>query len=399
MCKMFRKLKKILAWLYAGMLTILAPLYRLVFNITNKAPQGEGRKRIALLVSRPQDVDLLIGLNENARSRDNLSLFFWVTKNCAIKYPEVLRKLEEKHAVIDQIVNFIHLSEILHKLMRIDGFLSTVESTTAKGKLPYMITKLANTASVPTYTLQHGFENVGLSYCDEAHGPNIKFAAKTVLTWGPTNELPSWVAKETRDKSIAVGCPNILLASANDPTVKTGELPIIAVFDNLHWDRFDQEYISTFLNHLEKVSEERTSFRFILKSHPASARIRSSELKNRLCAMKRVVVADMSDEEQATLTTPSLMSRALGVITTPSTIALDGALSGVPVAITRYGLNLDYYSPLKRLDNLEDWHCFLDGLTESHTYKILKLNGERFLKRVIVPGDPAEKILDLMAGD
>lgn len=396
---MFRKLKKTLARFYAGALTILAPLYRLVFNITNKAPQGEAFKRVVLLVSRPQDVDLLISLNENARYRNNLTLLFWVTKNCAIKYPEVLRKLEEKHAVIDQIINFIHLSEILHKLMRIDGFLSTVESTTAKGKLPYMITKLANAASVPTYTLQHGFENVGLSYCDETHGPDIKFAAKTVLTWGPTNELPSWVAKETRDKSIAVGCPNILLASDNDPKVKLGERPIIAVFDNLHWDRFDQEYISTFLHHLEEVSEERTSFRFILKSHPASARTRSSELKNRLRAMKRVVVADMSDEEQANLTTPSLMSRALGVITTPSTIALDGALSGVPVAITRYGLNLDYYSPLKLLDNLEDWHSFLDSLTDNSSYRLLKLNGERFLKRVIVPGDPAEKILDLMAGD
>jgi len=398
MCKMFRKLKKTLARFYAGALTILAPLYRLVFNITNKAPQGEAFKRVVLLVSRPQDVDLLISLNENARYRNNLTLLFWVTKNCAIKYPEVLRKLEEKHAVIDQIINFIHLSEILHKLMRIDGFLSTVESTTAKGKLPYMITKLANAASVPTYTLQHGFENVGLSYCDETHGPDIKFAAKTVLTWGPTNELPSWVAKETRDKSIAVGCPNILLASDNDPKVKLGERPIIAVFDNLHWDRFDQEYISTFLHHLEEVSEERTSFRFILKSHPASARTRSSELKNRLRAMKRVVVADMSDEEQANLTTPSLMSRALGVITTPSTIALDGALSGVPVAITRYGLNLDYYSPLKLLDNLEDWHSFLDSLTDNSSYRLLKLNGERFLKRVIVPGDPAEKILDLMTG-
>ncbi len=49
--------------------------------------------------------------------------------------------------------------------------MSTVESTTAKGKLPYMITKLANAANVQTYTLQHGFENVGLSYCDEVHGP------------------------------------------------------------------------------------------------------------------------------------------------------------------------------------------------------------------------------------
>lgn len=381
---------------YARSLTILAPLYRLVFNIFNKGTRDESLKRIVLLISRPQDVDLLIGLHEKAEHRENLSLIFWVTRNCARKYPEALPKLKEKMAVVEQVVNFMHLGSILNKLMRIDAFLSTVESTTAKRKLPYMITKMANAASVPTYTLQHGFETVGLSYCDEAQGPDIKFAARTVLTWGPVNELPSWVAKETLDKAVAVGCPNILLGSKNDPKAEAGERPIIAVFDNLHWSRFNQKYISTFLDHLEDISEKRTNFRFILKSHPASVRNRSRELQNRLCTMKKVVVADMSEEEQSALTTPSLMSRALGVITTPSTIALDGAMAGVPVAITRYGLDLDYYTPLDLLDNLEDWHSFLNDLTENHAYRLLKLNSERFLKRVIVPGDPAEKILDLM---
>ena len=245
-----------MACFYAGALTILAPLYRHVFNIFKKGTRDESLKRIVLLISRPQDVDLLIGLHEKAQHRENLSLVFWVTRNCTRKYPETLLKLKEKRAVVEQVVNFIHLGSILNKLMRIDAFLSTVESTTAKRKLPYMITKLANAASVPTYTLQHGFENVGLSYCDEAHGPDIKFAAKKVLTWGPVNELPFWVAKETLDKAVAVGCPNIIITSQNDPTVEAGERAIIAVFDNLHWSRFNKKYISTFLDHLEEISEK-----------------------------------------------------------------------------------------------------------------------------------------------
>ena len=394
--KLFYNLKKILACFYAGTLTILAPLYRFVFNLSNKSSQRGGGKRIVLLVSRPQDVDLLIGLHENARSRENLSLYFWVTKNCARKYPEALRKLEEKNTVVDQVVNFIHLGRILNKLMRIDAFLSTVESTTAKGKLPYMITRLANAASVPTYTLQHGFENVGLSYCDKAHGPDVKFAAKTVLTWGPVNELPPWVAKETLDKAVAVGCPSILRASDNSPKVEAGERPMIAVFDNLHWNRYNQKYVSIFLRHLEEIAEQWKDFRFVLKSHPASVRSRSRELTDRLSEIKNLDVVDMLGERGEKLTTPWLLSHALGVITTPSTIALDGAMAKVPVAVARYGHDLSYYSPLYMLDKLEDWQIYLGQLTGDSEYQILKQSGERFLSRVLVPGNPADKILNLI---
>jgi len=42
--------------------------------------------------------------------------------------------------------------------------------------------------------------------------------------------------------------------------------------------------------------------------------------------------------------------------------------TGVPVAIIRYDLNFDYYSPLNLLDDLEDWHSFLDRLAKSNAY-------------------------------
>jgi hypothetical protein len=281
------------------------------------------------------------------------------------------------------------------ELMRADGFLSTVESTAAKHKLPYILTRMANAAGVATYTLQHGFENIGLTYRDQVHGPEIKFAARTVLTWGPTAELPGWVEKETRDKAVAVGCPKKFEVVENKPVVKTGDRPIIGVFDNLHWHRYDASYRSAFLRDLQAIAGQRKEFRFILKSHPMSVRRRDKELTAMLRSMDNVEVADLL-EEGADLTTPWLLSHALGVITTPSTIALDGALARVPVAVTKYGLDLDYYKPLSLLDRLEEWHAFLDGLKQEAEFLRLKTLGERFINRVLVCGDPANRILDLM---
>ena len=197
------------------------------------------------------------------------------------------------------------------------------------------------------------------------------------------------------DKSIAVGCTKKLVILENNPARNTGERPIIGVFDNLYWHRFDEKYRSTFLRHLKEISEERKDFRFILKSHPNDVRKRSKELATILRNLENVEVVDLLGEEE-NLTTPWLLSCAVGVITTPSTIALDGALANVPVAVCRYGLDLAYYSPLSLLDKFEDWQRYLDGLTEKSENSKLKQNGERFLSRVLVAGDPVSKILNVM---
>lgn len=387
--------KNNLARIYSTCLTVIAPFCKSAYKALRKAPHEILPKRIVLLISRPLDVELLAGLHERAKERQDLRLFFWIGQNCVNRYPEILAQLQEKHISIEMIVDFRRLGKVLTKLMSTDVFLSLVESTTARHKLPYMITRIANATGTSTYTMQHGFENVGLTYCDEIHGSRVKFAAKNVLTWGPIEELPAWVSKETRDKAIAVGCPKEFILFKNEARVTAGARPIIGVFDNLHWHRYDENYVTTFLNHLEESAKQRQEFRFVLKSHPDSVRNRSKKLATRLRSMAKVDVVDVLTDEPA-LTTPWLLTHALGVITTPSTIALDGALAGVPVAVARYGLNLDYYTPLWLLDNLAGWQLFLDHLTDASGYNQLKLNGERFLGRVLVSGDPATKILDLM---
>jgi len=392
---MATKQKKFILHIYTWLLTVFASLYKYVFEAKSKTRRGKMPLRIVLLISRPQDVDLLISLHEKAKHREDMGVFFWMLKKIDIRFPDVLRLLKEKNVTVDQFVGFAGLLRLVSELMRTHAFLSTVESTADRLKLPYILTKMANAAGTSTYTLQHGFENIGLSYCDESHGPDIKFASKTILTWGPREELPAWVRKDTLDKSIAVGCPNQPVILKNNPTTKAGRRPIIGVFDNIHWLRYDEKYRSTFLEHLKDISEQRKEFRFILKSRPVSVRKRSKELAAILHSMPNVDVADLLKEEQ--LTTPWLLSHAVGVITTPSTIALDGALANVPIAICRYGLDLTYYSPLYQFDKLEDWHKFLNALTDESGIDNLRQEGEIFINRVLVSGDPADKILNLMS--
>lgn len=118
---------------------------------------------------------------------------------------------------------------------------------------------------------------------------------------------------------------------------------------------------------------------------------RSRELLARLSSMENVDVADLLGEEETIMTTPWLLSHALGVITTPSTIALDGALAKVPVAVIRYRLDLIYYSPLSLLDNLKDWQRFLDRLTEKSGNSHLKLIWRAIFKSASCFRRPCDK--------
>jgi hypothetical protein len=381
---------------YAKALILIAPLYRLVSMVTGKPRKSVGPKRVILLVSRPWDVELLIGLHEEALSRQDLEVTFWVVDSCARRYPEVLTQLEEKKALGIEVVSHAGLTKVLKTLIRSDAFLSTVESTASKSKLPYIITRIANKMAVATYTLQHGFPNPGLSFCDHVHRSNVKFAAKTVLTWGPVEALPDWVSKETRNKCVAVGCPKRLVLFSNELNKPANKRPIIGIFESLHGHFFDKDYVTSFLSKLQETAKRRKDFQFILKSHPASLRLRSKELSELFNQLEDVELADRLDDETQTCTTPWLLSNAAGVITTPSTIALDGVRLGVPVAMAVYGLDFfrALYSPLSMLDKAEDWDAFLNKLDNGDE---LRARNEEFLGRVIVPGDAAGRILDLMA--
>jgi hypothetical protein len=51
---------------------------------------------------------------------------------------------------------------------------------------------------------------------------------------------------------------------------------------------------------------------------------------------------------------------------------------------------------LSLLDSADDWLEFLDHLTEKSSYARLKQSGGRFCSRVLIAGDAAANILELM---
>jgi hypothetical protein len=85
---------------------------------------------------------------------------------------------------------------------------------------------------------------------------------------------------------------------------------------------------------------------------------------------------------------PGLAAR---VITTPSTVALDAALAGRPVALAADGGTL--YTPLKVVNSPSDWLDF------ACSDKPMAGGLDDFKRRVLVVGDAANRIVDRMSRD
>ncbi|NIA20101.1 MAG: hypothetical protein GWP07_06705, partial [Xanthomonadaceae bacterium] len=244
-----------------------------------------------LLISRPQDIDLFIDIYHQSLKHPEIEVFFWATKRALTHFPATKKLLDEKGIRTVFTVTHGNLIAAIFRLLKIDALLNTVESTVASHKVPYIITRIANACKVHTYTMQHGFENVGLTYQDPELGPNVHFAAQNVLTWGPVDQLPGVVAMDTRRKCLAVGCPKVHLANLEKNQHQVSESPFIAVFEGLHVDRFDDQYMQLFFADLQQMADTFTNLHFILKPHPGIIQ-RSKTHSEFLHAMRNIEVLD-----------------------------------------------------------------------------------------------------------
>ncbi|OPX34356.1 MAG: hypothetical protein B1H12_10210 [Desulfobacteraceae bacterium 4484_190.2] len=367
------------------------------------SPESPPSVTLVLLISRPHDLDLYLDIYMESLSRPEIDVIFWARRK-ALKHFPATRKLLEKYNIdINFTVGHGNLREALDKFKKIDALINTVESSIAKHKVAYRLVRLANAAGVLTYTMQHGFENVGLTYIDTDLGSGVTFAARKVLTWGPVDSLPGKLASDTIRKCTGVGCPKIYLSSKKKTGVSLHSTPIISIFEGLHVDRFDNRYIRQFFQDLRAMSDEFIDTHFVLKPHPGLTK-RAAIHQQGIDSLKRkknVEVLDPSDPEACVRwTTPELLASSIAALTTPSTIALDAALAGTPAAVIRYGQQIPYYelyAPLPMVDSTDDWRKFL---TDVHNDKasMKKLTSE-FLKRQVLPGNAAKRILEQVVAD
>ncbi|MGH9904580.1 MAG: hypothetical protein ACRD8U_03225, partial [Pyrinomonadaceae bacterium] len=154
----------------------------------------------------------------------------------------------------------------------VKAVVAIAESTLAPHRFTYRILQEAGKAGLATFSMQHGFENVGLTYTDDVHAiEKVGFAAKHILIWGKMDSLHPACSRHTSERCIPVGCPTPT-HQASPPeldTLRPVGQKIIGVFENLHWHRYTDCYREFFLDTVRHLAEKFDDYLFLVKPHHA----------------------------------------------------------------------------------------------------------------------------------
>lgn len=281
--------------------------------------------------------------------------------------------------------------------------LAPTESNAPAHRFARRLVEQAHRCGVRTATLQHGFDNVGLTWFDGDYPPGtIDFAAQRIFTWGPSERLHPAIDAATRAKCVAIGCSKPARTATPLPSRPAPGAPLIAVFENLHWSRYSQGYRAAFLRDMEAAAAAAPHACFFVRPHPAGKWL-TERFEGARPKASNLLLAAPDDARFAAWTTPALLALADGVITTPSTVALDGARAGRPVAVAAYDLALPDYAPLPLLRGVADWTRFTAAVTPAAALQaaaspaaspraLLVAQAAAFVARACLEGDGASRI-------
>ncbi|MGZ8362987.1 MAG: hypothetical protein ACXW3D_03925 [Caulobacteraceae bacterium] len=254
--------------------------------------------------------------------------------------------------------------------------LTASESSHPAHAAGHALARTARRAGAPSYTLQHGLENVGLS------GPQAgeTFASDIVFCWFPEGSASTSLAPETRAKLAHVGRPMLKLETSRP-------LFEVAVFENLHAEHYTSEDRAHFLAGLQTLVKSGCTV--VLRPHPAGAW--SEGLAASLGAEPNLTILGKDDLRNNPADAAETIRSARRVITTPSTVALDAAQADKPVALALAGG--PPYAGLPVLKDGADWlACAAGGLDDLAA-------GRAFITRSVAPGDAAARIVERIALD
>ncbi len=286
-----------------------------------------------------------------------------------------------------------------------DALITSSESTLRPHLLAHRLTITGNEMGIATYTMQHGIENIGLSYFDEHQGTDVVFASSAVFTWQSVDQLPDIVDSETRKKAVASGysaplreyfVPMLSKLSISSKSGVGRSKTIIGVFENMHWTRYSGKYRQQFIADLEHVCQQRPDIDFLIKPHP-EGRWLTERYGGSKPEQKNLLIADPKDPAWELFTAPSLMPFFDAVITTPSKVALDGALEGVPIAIPSYDGLYDYYSPLNALGSAADWLEFVDQAAAKDS--VLSQLNRQFIDKLLLNQHGTDNVIKHLLAD
>lgn len=340
-----------------------------------------------------QDLPLIFPIIEEVKLQ-NLQCSVWLTISVAKQYPNILYELHKHNVDWDLFTD--DFTEIKKNgfPQSVSALFFATESNLNPHRFTHQLAKIANKHALFTATMQHGYENIGLSYSDPIHDiKDITFASQNVFTWGSMETLHSEISFATRQKCIAVGCPKPITDGTTLSQVKQDKTTFnIGIFENLHWHRYSEEYRTLFISALQQTANAYPNVTFIVKPHNAGLWL-TNRNNGGIPEAGNIIIADPNLPEWKGITAPQMLPILNAVITTPSTVALDAARAAKPTAVVDFGLGLDNYAPLCLLHNITDWLSFIDQALDKHKNTMLQEHSRHFVERVLVPDDnPAREI-------
>jgi hypothetical protein len=362
--------------------------------------QTNGRQQplpqLIIVANLVSDVEFITPIAAAAQTR-GASATIWVGASMVRRWPYILEQLSQSGASLRIIAETEDGAVVPRFPPSVRAVLTVADTNLGPHRFSHSITKAANKAGIVTGTLQHGLENVGLTYSDDVHLiEHIEFAAQHIFVWGDLSLLHPRVKENTRRKCIPVGCPKMVATDdvMLPPIVPPGK-PVVGIFENLHWHRYDDSYRTFFLDGAVRLAEAHPDITFIIKSHNAG-RWLTTRFNGELTHIENLLIADPSEAQWRGLTATSMLRRMCGVITSPSTVALDAAQAGLPVAVVAHELALKNYAPLYEIRFAAQWTEFVSGLFDDTPRKKLAEASHTFVSRVVLPGDAAIRIVNCL---
>jgi len=357
------------------------------------APAATGPITLLVFLDLIQDVELALPVLRVARARPGVMLRVAATEWLRDNNP----RLQPALAALGIVPEFYDRRAVAAggavPLDGVHALLTVVETTLNPHKRAHVLTLEAQARGIATFTTQHGLENVGLTYFDDVHDRSVDIRSDHVFAWFPPDRVPPGVPARVRPRLLHVGRPRMEQADA-PPLPNHPGTRLIAVFENLHWDRYSRRFRERFLEDCFRLAEALEDTVVVIKPHPAGRWL--TKTRDTIEAWPvNVLVADPEDPLWHGTSAASLVEIADAVITTPSSVAVDTALEGRRVAVAGYDLDVSAYAPLPILRSFDDWLGFA---TSRDTGARAAMARARFLGRIDMAGPSEERMVDAIQG-
>ncbi len=321
----------------------------------------------------------------------------WISFSLTRKAPAILNYLRE-----NQILYFCYPDELalikpnLFKIDKVRSVVTFAETNLGPHMFTHSLTKSANEAGIPTFTLQHGYENVGLTYSDDVHNiQKVSIAAKNILIWGNVSTLHPNVNPDVVRRITPIGCPKEVSSPSSEVTpLDAVNKKVVGIFENLHWHRYSEFYREQFLESVRLCAAQYPDIVFFIKPHPAGMWL-TSRFKGDIPAAENIIIADPLSSSWDKYSINDFWQKMMAVISTPSTVILDAVRESLPTLVCGFDLHLDNYKPLPIAKSMQDWIQFIDQLQSGDTQAFKEAN-KSFINRTLITGDAATRIADLL---